>query len=58
MSPSIQLIVRVTDGSFESSLTIPVDSTKEQRDKFAQMWVEAMREAFKMNLPQEKEAGE
>ena len=34
----IQLIVRVTDGSFESSLSLPVASTPEEHNEFAKMW--------------------
>ncbi len=45
-SPTIQLIVRVSDGSFESSLQLPIKSTSEQRDQFAKMWIGAMATAF------------
>ena len=38
----IQLIVRVTDGSFESSLSLPVASTPEEHNEFAKIWVGAM----------------
>jgi hypothetical protein len=44
---TIHLIVRVSDGSFESSLAIPVASTTEQRNAFAKMWPDAMATAFK-----------
>ncbi|HTY25595.1 MAG TPA: hypothetical protein VMC85_20870 [Desulfomonilaceae bacterium] len=44
---TIQLIVRVSDGSFESSLSIPVASTEKQRNEFAKMWTDAMATAFK-----------
>ena len=46
-SPTIQLIVRVSDGSFESSLSIPVESTSEQREALAKMWIDAMAVACK-----------
>lgn len=42
----IQLIVRVTDGSFESSLSLPVASTPEEHNEFAKIWVGAMATAF------------
>ena len=44
---TIQLIVRVSDGSFESSLAIPVESSEKQRNEFAKMWTDAMTTAFK-----------
>ena len=55
---TIQLIVRVSDGSFESSLAIPVASTTEQRNAFAKMWTDAMATAFQRNWapsPQEEQ---
>ena len=44
---SIDLRVKVSDGSFETSLSFPVDATKEQRDWFVQSWLQAMDIAVK-----------
>ena len=38
----IEVIIRTSDGGFESSLKVPVDSTPEQRSAFTKLWVEAM----------------
>lgn len=40
--PFIELSVRVSDGSFEGRLTVPVDSTNEQRVGFAKMWIDML----------------
>lgn len=40
--PFIELSVRVSDGSFEGNLCVPVDATPEQRIGFAKMWVDMM----------------
>lgn len=50
----IELIVRVTDGSFESRLSVPVDSTKQQRDEFAKMWIGAMATCFERSWGDDK----
>ena len=52
--PAIELIVRVTDGSFESTLRLPVDSSEEERNRFARMWTGAMADAFKTALNSEE----
>lgn len=44
----IELIVRTSDGAFESSLKVPVNSTPEQRNGFAKMWVDAMAHAIQL----------
>lgn len=46
--PFIELSVRVSDGSFESRLTVPVNSTTEQRNGFAKMWIEMLANAVKI----------
>ena len=51
-APSIELIVRVTDGSFESRLSVPVDAPKDQHVAFAQMWLDALGQAVKLTAPQ------
>jgi hypothetical protein len=51
----IQLIVRVSDGSFESSLTIPVESSEKQRIEFAKMWTDAMATAFRGTWAKEEQ---
>lgn len=43
----INLSVRVSDGSFETSLSFPVDATKDQRDWIVQSWLQAMDMAIK-----------
>jgi len=40
-----ELSVRVSDGSFEGRLTVPVDSTNEQRVGFAKMWIDMLANA-------------
>jgi hypothetical protein len=42
-SLQIELCVRVTDGSFETRLSFPIDATNEQRDGVLKLWLEAMR---------------
>ena len=44
---SIELSIRVSDGSFESRWSLPVSATKEQRDAFANMWMDGMLLALK-----------
>ena len=51
----IELIVRITDGSFESTLSIPVESSKEDREEFAKMWIAAMAMAMKQEQVKEGE---
>ena len=43
----IECIVRTSDGGFESSLRLPVDSTAEQREGLAKMWIEMLAGAMK-----------
>ncbi len=43
----INLSVRVSDGSFETALSFPVDATKDQRDWIVQSWLQAMEMAIK-----------
>jgi hypothetical protein len=44
----IELIVRTSDGGFESTLRVPVNSTEEQRTNIAKMWVNAIAEVCKV----------
>lgn len=52
----IELLVRVSDGSFESRLIFPVDTTKEQRDGIVKLWLEGMRGALAVSSPTEPAA--
>lgn len=45
---SIELSVRVTDGSYESRLLVPISANKEQMDNFAAMWIQALGQAVKL----------
>jgi hypothetical protein len=53
----IELIVRVSDGSFESSLFIPIESTEAERNEFAKMWIGAMASAFRASWVQPEADG-
>lgn len=53
--PFIELSVRVSDGSYESSLRIPVDSTKEQREGLAKTWVGMMAQLLSIPSEQQEE---
>jgi hypothetical protein len=44
---NIDLSVKVSDGSFETKLSFPVDAAKEQRDWIVQSWLQAMDIAVK-----------
>lgn len=53
--PFIELIVRVSDGSFESRLTVPVSAPKEQHASFARMWIDALGQAVKLTCTEGKD---
>jgi len=55
--PFIDVSVRVSDGSFESRLSIPVASTKDQRSGLLEMWVGMLANACKISLPSEVDKG-
>jgi hypothetical protein len=42
---NIELMVRVSDDSFETRLSFPIDAAKDQRDAVVKMWLEAMQVA-------------
>lgn len=44
---NIDLSVRVSDGSFETKLSFPIDADKDQRDWIVQNWLRAMEIAVK-----------
>jgi len=44
---SIKLSVMVSDGSFEASLSFPVDATKDQRDSVVKAWLDAFEVAVR-----------
>lgn len=50
---SIELSVRVTDGSYESRLLVPITAGKEQMDNFAAMWLQALEQAVKITTTSE-----
>lgn len=52
---SIELSVRLTNGAFESRITMPVDSTSEQRLTLTSAWLKLMEEALAMCKVPEKE---
>ena len=43
----ISLSVRVSDGSFETQLSFPIDATQDQRDWIVKSWLQAMEMAVK-----------
>lgn len=45
----IQLSVKVTDGSYDSSISIPVAATKEQQDGAVNLWLSMMKQALELN---------
>lgn len=44
--PFIQLSVKLTDDSFETQITLPIDATAEQRKNFIQAWFSLMDSAL------------
>lgn len=50
---SIELSVRVTDGSYESRLLVPITAGKEQMNNFAAMWLQALGRAVKITSVEE-----
>lgn len=53
--PSIVLSVKLTDDSFDTNITMPVDATPDQRAEFIKSWFALMDAALKMAKPvQEK----
>lgn len=46
--PFIEALVRVSDGSFETRLTIPVNATKEQLRNVGEMWIDALLRASRV----------
>jgi len=49
--PSIVLSVKLTDDSFDTNITMPVDATAEQRKKFIESWFALMDSALQMAKP-------
>lgn len=56
--PTLQMIVRVSDGSYESRLEMPVTATKEQIDNFAKMWIGALSQAVAITRDAQTQEGE
>lgn len=46
--PSIVLSVSLSDGSFDTNITMPIDVTEEQRMNFVKSWLGLMDSALKM----------
>lgn len=44
----IELSIRVTDGSFDTRIAIPVNSSEEQRASLTKMWLEQLSLALKL----------
>jgi hypothetical protein len=44
----IELSVRLTDGSFESKITLPLNATEQARTAFVQQWYELQKAALKV----------
>ena len=42
----IVLSVKVTDGSYDSSISVPVAATVEQRDGAVKLWLDMMKQAL------------
>ena len=55
--PVLQMMVRVSDGSYESKLEIPVTSTKEQIEQIAQMWIGALAQAIQITREHREPSG-
>jgi hypothetical protein len=55
--PMIELSVRITDGSYESRITMPADCTDEARKEFVRSWLAMQDSGLKViqSRPQEKE---
>ncbi|MCR4373442.1 MAG: hypothetical protein NUW22_01175 [Acidobacteria bacterium] len=45
----IVLGVKVTDGSYESSISIPIIANKEQRDGAVALWLSMMKQALDLH---------
>jgi hypothetical protein len=48
MKPEIELSVRVTDGSFEARLAMPIECSSTQRDGIVKSWLEALKTAVEL----------
>lgn len=48
-STFIELLVRVSDGSFETKLVMPVDSSEQQKTEITKMWLDQLSLALKIN---------
>ncbi len=44
--PMLELVVRITDGSYESKITMPTDVTDESRMKFIAAWMNLQKEGL------------
>lgn len=51
----VELAVRLSDGNFESKVTVPVTATQEQRQKFVQSWFAMLQAALEIAKPKEEE---
>jgi hypothetical protein len=56
---SIKLSVSVSDGSYESSISVPVDSPKGKFEEFALVWLDMMKKCleFSQKSPPETALG-
>jgi hypothetical protein len=54
--PTLQMSVRVSDGSFESKLEIPVNASRDQLNQIAQMWIQALGQAVQITRTPEDPA--
>lgn len=46
--PTLEMSVRVSDGSYESRFSIPVDASAKQINLVAEMWIDALRKAIEV----------